>query len=563
MPRIAISYRRADSLDITGRIFDRLALHYGKESVFRDIDNIRPGIDFRHQIADALAKTDVILVVLGPRWLGRSKGAQARIDNEADPVRIELEIALDRKIPVVPVLVSNARMPQPAQLPERIKEFAFRHAVTINSGWDFDHHVDGLIRALDGILPAGSVPSGAAALSSQNSTQTVQAPSGDKVRRTVALAAAGGLALVIAAAVVVFGGRMFSNNTIMPLDLPRTNKAQSDTPDDRATAKQIATQPAKQEAKQEAKPTPPFNPALAISPPGTKKANPIAGMPFTLGDNYAAFKAFYPTAPAPKGDSTSSDYTTVSLTEISAEFFFTKDQTLYRMWFGPRFQGSVLGVEIGDTRATIVQKIGQPQRYRGGSNPERATNIAYDFPDKVSIAFQLDFGEQKTNGFWLFDDSIRVMTGFAKYTPPPPPPPPEVQERIAQERAKAAADRLKALERTAKVSPPLQVTFGDTYEFVKTIYKTTQTAVPYKKGTALRLTDVGLWFFFDETSQIRTIRFDAPFAGAVAGIKIGDSRDKVTQLLGKPPNDTDNTVAYYSSATFWFDDSGHVVSIFL
>src|SRR5580693_4248260 len=120
MPRIAISYRRADSLDITGRIFDRLALHYGKGSVFRDIDNIRPGIDFRDQIADALAKTDAILVVLGPRWLGRSKGTQARIDDEADPVRIELEIALDRKIPVIPVLVSNARMPQPAQLPERI-----------------------------------------------------------------------------------------------------------------------------------------------------------------------------------------------------------------------------------------------------------------------------------------------------------------------------------------------------------------------------------------------------------------------------------------------------------
>jgi hypothetical protein len=560
MPRIAISYRRADSLDITGRIFDRLALHYGKGSVFRDIDNIRPGIDFRDQIADALAKTDAILVVLGPRWLGRSKGTQARIDDEADPVRIELEIALDRKIPVIPVLVSNARMPQPAQLPERIREFAFRHAVTINSGWDFDHHVDGLIRALDEILPAGAVPPGVAATPSQNTDQTTMpAPNGGRRRRTIALAAAGGLAVMVAAAVVVFGGRMFSNKAVTPLDVPATNAAQSGAPSD-SQAKQIPPQPAKQQTT----PTPPLNPAIAVSPPGTKKINPIAGMPFTLGDNYAAFKAFYPTAPEPKGDLARGDSSMVSLSEISAEFFFTKDQTLYRMWFGPRFKGNVLGIEIGDPFATIVQKLGQPQRYRG-SNQDKPTNIAYDFPDKVSIAFQLDsFSNQKTNGFWLFDDSIQPMNAFSKYTPPPPPPSPEAQERAAQERAKAASDRLKGLERTAKVSPPLQVTFGDTYELVKTIYKTTQAAVPYKKGTALRLSDVGLWFFFDEASQIRTIRFDAPFAGTVAGVKIGDTREKVIQLLGKPQDDNDKTIYFYSgNATFWFDDSGHVVSIFL
>jgi uncharacterized protein YecT (DUF1311 family) len=52
MARIAISYRRSDSQDITGRIFDRLVMHYSKSTVFRDIDSIRPGIDFRTQIAD-------------------------------------------------------------------------------------------------------------------------------------------------------------------------------------------------------------------------------------------------------------------------------------------------------------------------------------------------------------------------------------------------------------------------------------------------------------------------------------------------------------------------------
>ena len=152
VPKIAISYRRSDSQDITGRIFDRLRQHFGKDSVFRDIDNIRPGIDFRVQISEALRTTDVLLVVVGPKWFGRAKGADSRIDNKADPVRIEVETALQRDIPVIPVLVGNTKMPTTAQLPDGLKDFAYRHAVTVDGGRDFDHHLEGLIRALDGIL---------------------------------------------------------------------------------------------------------------------------------------------------------------------------------------------------------------------------------------------------------------------------------------------------------------------------------------------------------------------------------------------------------------------------
>jgi uncharacterized protein YecT (DUF1311 family) len=149
MARIAISYRRSDSQDITGRIFDRLVMHYGKSTVFRDIDSIRPGIDFRTQIADALKATDVLLVIVGPHWLGRGEGAASRMDNEADPVRIEVETALKRDIPIVPVLVRGVKMPEVGELPGSLRDFAFRHAVNVDGGRDFDHHIEGLIRSLD------------------------------------------------------------------------------------------------------------------------------------------------------------------------------------------------------------------------------------------------------------------------------------------------------------------------------------------------------------------------------------------------------------------------------
>ncbi len=157
MSKIAISYRRSDSQDITGRIFDRLVEHYGKDTVFRDIDNIRPGIDFRKQIADALRTAEVLVVVVGPRWLGRSKGGEVRMENEADPVRIEVETALGRGIPVIPLLVGGSAMPTTTQLPGSLRDFAYRHAVTIDGGRDFDHHVAGLVRALDELLAARSV----------------------------------------------------------------------------------------------------------------------------------------------------------------------------------------------------------------------------------------------------------------------------------------------------------------------------------------------------------------------------------------------------------------------
>ena len=68
MPKIAISSRRTDSADVTGRICDRLTWRYGKDSVFRDIDSIPFGIDFRKVVNDALRDTDVLIAVVGPNW---------------------------------------------------------------------------------------------------------------------------------------------------------------------------------------------------------------------------------------------------------------------------------------------------------------------------------------------------------------------------------------------------------------------------------------------------------------------------------------------------------------
>lgn len=156
MPRITISYRRDDSLDITGRIFDRLAAHFGREAVFRDIDNIPAGANFRRHIDRVLDESDIIIAIVGPRWIGPRAG-QSRVSNAADPVRLEIETALRKGKPLIPVLVSRALMPRPDQLPESISEFAYHNAVQVDGGQDFDMHIARLVRAIEWISGSNGV----------------------------------------------------------------------------------------------------------------------------------------------------------------------------------------------------------------------------------------------------------------------------------------------------------------------------------------------------------------------------------------------------------------------
>jgi len=153
MAKIAISYRRTDS-DATGRIFDRLVERYGKDSVFRDIDNIPFGIDFRKVVNDALRDTDVLIAIVGPNWRSVSKDGSARIDDANDFVRIEVETALQRGIPVIPVLIGGAVMPTTAELPESIRTFSYRNAASIDSGRNFHVDLERLMRSMDRLLEA-------------------------------------------------------------------------------------------------------------------------------------------------------------------------------------------------------------------------------------------------------------------------------------------------------------------------------------------------------------------------------------------------------------------------
>ena len=99
-----------------------------------------------------------MLAVIGPRWVGVA-GDPRRLDNPGDFVRIELEGALKRRLPVIPILIDRTPMPSPADLPDSLASLAFCNAIEVDHGRDFRVHVDRLIRGIEFHLR--SVPSAA------------------------------------------------------------------------------------------------------------------------------------------------------------------------------------------------------------------------------------------------------------------------------------------------------------------------------------------------------------------------------------------------------------------
>jgi hypothetical protein len=159
MANIVISYRREDSKWITGRIFDRLEAHFGVGNVFMDIDNIPIGLDFRDHLQEILKRCDILVAVIGPNWLKADDSGVSRLHDPADWVRIEIAAALEKMVPVVPLLIDGTRMPRVEQLPPDLQGFAFRQAAALDSGIDFRGNIQRLTSGLDRLLAHKSASS--------------------------------------------------------------------------------------------------------------------------------------------------------------------------------------------------------------------------------------------------------------------------------------------------------------------------------------------------------------------------------------------------------------------
>jgi hypothetical protein len=143
--RIFISYRRDDSKSVSSRMYDRLANEFGKQNIFKDVNVIPPGVDFREYIQQEIAKADIVLAVIGTRW---EQSLMARVDDPKDFVRIEIESAFQQKKLVIPVTVEGAKSPNENNLPESIRKLAYINSAKVDDDPDFHPDMDRLIALL-------------------------------------------------------------------------------------------------------------------------------------------------------------------------------------------------------------------------------------------------------------------------------------------------------------------------------------------------------------------------------------------------------------------------------
>src|SRR5215831_6848171 len=130
---IFVNYRRDDSTATAGRLHDRLAQRFGRNTLFMDVDHIPPGVDFVTHLNNQVAACDVFLAIIGPNWLNvTNEKGDRRLEAADDFVAIEIAAALARNIRVIPVLVDGARMPKVGELPKSLKPLVRRQAIDLS-----------------------------------------------------------------------------------------------------------------------------------------------------------------------------------------------------------------------------------------------------------------------------------------------------------------------------------------------------------------------------------------------------------------------------------------------
>jgi len=142
---IFLSYRRKDSAAASRWLHRELSKHIEGVHVFRDVDSIPLGIDFIKVLEDEVARCDIFVVVIGPEWMRAVDAAGNRmLDRPGDFVRLEIELALARGVPIVIALVGGAPDIRCPPLPPSIHALATCPTVPM--------HEEGSLTELCGII---------------------------------------------------------------------------------------------------------------------------------------------------------------------------------------------------------------------------------------------------------------------------------------------------------------------------------------------------------------------------------------------------------------------------
>jgi hypothetical protein len=143
--KVFISYRRSDTKQMAGRVYERLSDEFSEQEIFFDIDTIPMGVNFREHISEAILESAVLLLLIGDKWLRPGPMRWFATRSAEDFVYTEIELSLEYGLPILPLLVDDAEMPKEHEVPKSIADFVLRNAALVRSGRDFKKDMERVI----------------------------------------------------------------------------------------------------------------------------------------------------------------------------------------------------------------------------------------------------------------------------------------------------------------------------------------------------------------------------------------------------------------------------------
>jgi uncharacterized protein YecT (DUF1311 family) len=130
--KIFINYRRSINLKDAQLLHAALCRRFGQSRVFLDVSGLDGGDHWLHTLEKQVDASSAMVSLIGKNWADvADETGQRRLDNPNDFVRFEIARAFSREMPVLPVLIDGATMPDISRLPSHLAPLTFSQAMLL------------------------------------------------------------------------------------------------------------------------------------------------------------------------------------------------------------------------------------------------------------------------------------------------------------------------------------------------------------------------------------------------------------------------------------------------
>ncbi len=169
--KVFINYRRGPNLREAQHLATLLSAAFGKASVFLDLRGIGGAENWLERLQSQVDACDAMVCLIGKGWADVSDENGRRLEDANDPLVHEIGRALVKRMPVLPLLIDGASMPDISSLPKGLWVLTLQHAMPLRNesfARDADDIIETLRRRLKeqrkGGVPAWALGTASAAL---------------------------------------------------------------------------------------------------------------------------------------------------------------------------------------------------------------------------------------------------------------------------------------------------------------------------------------------------------------------------------------------------------------